>query len=304
MLGVQGGPVATHYRHTQVGWVMIGSLTAALVLVVPLVPFSGVPVAARVALAVVALAFVVFSSLTTEVDQHEVRLHYTTGLVRRRVALAEVRRCRTVRNSWLHGWGIRRLRNGWMWNVSGLDAVELEWRDGSVFRIGTDEPQALAHAIQQAAPGLGGTPASREEPRATGGPRTALIAAVLVLVGTVAFVTPFYLQTRPPVLTLGEDALRVDSLFYGDTYPLAAMSEVSLLQRLPRAQRTNGFAGAGLLRGRFRVEGLGEGKLFVDSGAPPFLLIKLERSFVIVSAAEPNETVALYDRLRQRLASR
>jgi hypothetical protein len=35
----------------------------------------------------------------------------------------------------------------WVWNVSGLDAVELTLRSGRRFRIGTDEPEELAKAI-------------------------------------------------------------------------------------------------------------------------------------------------------------
>jgi hypothetical protein len=35
-----------------------------------------------------------------------------------------------------------------VWNVSGFQAVELTLKDGSRFRIGTDEPEALVHAIE------------------------------------------------------------------------------------------------------------------------------------------------------------
>ena len=48
------------------------------------------------------------------------------------------------------GWGIRLIPNGWLWNVSGLGAVELSLVNGQRFRIGTDEPEQLATAIQGA----------------------------------------------------------------------------------------------------------------------------------------------------------
>ena len=38
---------------------------------------------------------------------------------------------------------------GWMYNVSGLDAVEIELKGGGRFRIGTDEPDELVRAIRQ-----------------------------------------------------------------------------------------------------------------------------------------------------------
>jgi hypothetical protein len=34
-----------------------------------------------------------------------------------------------------------------MWNISGLDAVEIEYKDGTRFRIGTADPQGLLNAL-------------------------------------------------------------------------------------------------------------------------------------------------------------
>jgi len=53
-----------------------------------------------------------------------------------------------VRNQWWWGWGIRLIPGGWLYNVSGLDAVELKMKNGRIFRIGTDEAQRLAEFIQ------------------------------------------------------------------------------------------------------------------------------------------------------------
>jgi len=38
----------------------------------------------------------------------------------------------------------------WVYNVSGLEAVEVTLRSGKRFRIGTDEPEALLTALQRA----------------------------------------------------------------------------------------------------------------------------------------------------------
>jgi hypothetical protein len=62
----------------------------------------------------------------------------------------EIRDARAVRNRWFYGWGIRLTPHGWMFNVSGLDAVELDLPNGRRFRNGTDEPERLLAAIRQA----------------------------------------------------------------------------------------------------------------------------------------------------------
>ncbi len=48
---------------------------------------------------------------------------------------------------------------GWLYNVSGTDAVELKMKNGKRYRIGTDVPGELAEAIRQAIKGNGLKPA-------------------------------------------------------------------------------------------------------------------------------------------------
>jgi hypothetical protein len=40
--------------------------------------------------------------------------------------------------------------HGWLYNVAGRGAVEITLKGGRRFRIGTDEPERLCYAIQQA----------------------------------------------------------------------------------------------------------------------------------------------------------
>ena len=89
-----------------------------------------------------------FSRLVVEIDRRELRCFFGPGWIRRRFALDQIRSVETVRNRWWYGWGIRRAPSAWMFNISGLDAVELTLASGKRFRIGTDEPQQLADAIR------------------------------------------------------------------------------------------------------------------------------------------------------------
>jgi len=72
------------------------------------------------------------------------------GKVRKRFRIEDIESSRVVRNRWYYGLGIRKIQNGWLYNVSGLDAVELQMKDGRRFRIGTDEPYELLEAIEVA----------------------------------------------------------------------------------------------------------------------------------------------------------
>jgi hypothetical protein len=53
-----------------------------------------------------------------------------------------------VKNPWYYGWGIHLIPGGWLYNVSGWEAVELQMKNGNKYRIGTDDPQGLMDAIR------------------------------------------------------------------------------------------------------------------------------------------------------------
>lgn len=138
------------YRHTQFGWVMLASVAATFVLLAgiaaALPPGEAAPM--LVVIPVLALVFLLFINLTVTVDSEVVRLSFGIGLIRKKFPLAEIKSVKPVRNSWWYGWGIRWTPHGWLFNVSGLDAVELELKNGRCYRIGTDQPGQLAGAIQ------------------------------------------------------------------------------------------------------------------------------------------------------------
>lgn len=139
-----------NYRHTQVGYVTLVVLLVVALAVVALASPSARPVTIGVAI-LLAVCAVLFSSLTVEVTHDELRFHFGPGFWRKRFALFDVAAANPTESYWLEGWGIRITPRGMLYNVSGTEAVEIELRSGQRFRIGTDEPEALAQALQAAA---------------------------------------------------------------------------------------------------------------------------------------------------------
>lgn len=139
------------YRHTQVGWTMIVLVVAVVLAELTIVAFSEPQGTLALALsgalvAIVAVMLALFSTLTVVVDDQAVRLWFGFGSLRREVMLADVIAARKVRNHWYAGWGVRIIPGGRLYNVGGLDAVELEMDNGRVVRVGTDQPDALLAA--------------------------------------------------------------------------------------------------------------------------------------------------------------
>jgi len=135
------------YRHTQIGRLPFALLVPALIGLGVLMAVSF-----HWSLPVVFLTLVVilatFGALTVTVDAERVRIRFGLGLVQRSWPFRRIRSVRAVRSSPLYGWGIRKIRGGWLYNVSGLQAVELELNDGQKVRIGTDEPGELVRVIE------------------------------------------------------------------------------------------------------------------------------------------------------------
>ena len=133
------------YRHVQVGWWLI---TAFLSLEVMVLMMSGLGTAIFTSLLIVPLVLaVVFGWLTVEVDDERVCCFFGMGWPRRRLPLDKIAGVEVVRNKWWYGFGIKLTPSGWMFNIQGLDAVQVELKSGKKFRIGTDEPEDLAEAI-------------------------------------------------------------------------------------------------------------------------------------------------------------
>ncbi len=141
----------TPYRHTQYGWVNVG--LAAVIFGVTTAVLGAGSAAPTAILVIAVTALLLFSVLTVTVDATHVSARLGIGLIKRRIPLTDVVSVTPVRNRWWHGWGVRVIPGGIMYGVYGLSAVELVLTDGSRFRIGTDEPDALTRAINQRRPG-------------------------------------------------------------------------------------------------------------------------------------------------------
>jgi hypothetical protein len=98
------------------------------------------------------LVMILFSRLTVTVTNESIVTSFGVGWPRHTETLENVLTVAAVRNTWIQGWGIRKISGGWMYNVQGYGGVELDLRSGKKFRIGTDEPTELEAAIAMVIP--------------------------------------------------------------------------------------------------------------------------------------------------------
>jgi hypothetical protein len=141
----------TIYRHTQIGRAILYStvITALVALLL-----AGLFPGARMGIVISVILLVVaglFSRLTITIDDDYLRASFGPGLVLRKIKVAEIDSCDPIRIRWWYGWGIHLTPYGWLYNVSGFDAVVVTLRNRRRVSLGTDEPAQLAAAIRRAA---------------------------------------------------------------------------------------------------------------------------------------------------------
>lgn len=149
----------TVYRHTQRGVVILVFLGCGVLFVLGGLFVAANQTALIAVLAVLVVCAALFRSMSIEIGSDILAWSFGPGLIRKSVRIADVQYAQVVRNRWFYGWGIHWTPHGWLYNVSGLGAVEIRLKSGKRFRPGTDEPEAVVHAIENA----GSAPAGRDE---------------------------------------------------------------------------------------------------------------------------------------------
>jgi hypothetical protein len=133
------------YQHTQHGTVILVAMLSAAALMAIAGTFAS-PILFIGMVFMLAMAWL-FSALTIEIAEGELRWRFGPGLIRNRVRLADITSVRAVRSWYFEGWGIHWSRFGWLYNVSGCDAVAVRLRNGRGFALGTDQPELLARLL-------------------------------------------------------------------------------------------------------------------------------------------------------------
>ena len=115
---------------------------------------GGLVIASLITFAISAAVVWLMLALTLVVEVRDDVLHvHLKPLKRRMVAYGDIVNVEAVRYRPIveyGGWGLRRGRNGWAYNVSGNQGVRLDLRDGSDLLIGSQRFVELAAAIDKA----------------------------------------------------------------------------------------------------------------------------------------------------------
>jgi hypothetical protein len=143
------------YKTKQIGWMII-ILTVGVLLgiflflpkLMAMDPNAGV--AFYSTSGVFFFVLLLFYQMETSIDEKVIEIKFGIGLIKKTIPIADIESVTAVKNSWWFGWGIRLTPYGWLWNISGYDAVELlKKSDGKKFRIGCKDSAELESEIKK-----------------------------------------------------------------------------------------------------------------------------------------------------------
>ena len=147
-----------HYENTQPGtfirvmtgsWVFFFGVLAVVMLVLGQKEAAiGLGVVTVMAAVILGIVYALFHSLTVRVSRSDIALSFGVGLIRKQFPIGDISSASIVQNRWYNGFGIRKIRGGWLYNVSGFDAIEIQLKNERKYRIGTDQPKELLVVVE------------------------------------------------------------------------------------------------------------------------------------------------------------
>lgn len=237
------------------------------------------------------ICLLLFYQLTISVDNNSISFSLGIGLAGKSYKLSEIKSCKAVKNPALYGVGIRMISNGWLYNVSGTGAIELQFKNRkSIVRIGTDKPEEIADIVNRL---MTKDPVTGNVH--SGSPRMSNPAWIIVVL---LFILPAALLLsgkQESVIYTSQDGLEIEG-FYGLSIPFTDLIEVDTVSTLPKiAIKTNGYSMGNTKIGNFKFKNGEQAKLFVENGFPPYIYIRSKNNKpVYINYEKREQTIDLY----------
>jgi len=230
-------------KFTQIGTISLIVMTPFLIFSLIMIIASGfkdliiVSIFGFIALTLVACLFI-FYKLTIYINDTSISFKLGIGLITRKYLIADILSCKTVRNDPLYGIGIRMIPGGCLYNVSGLSAVELIFKNKKAkVRIGTDKPDEIAEILSRK------IKVEKSEINYNQKNKSGYLLSVIIILIILTFPTLLILSgSRDTEVTSTISDFRIKGM-YGLTIKYSEIKQLDTISRLPGIKvRTNGYA--------------------------------------------------------------
>jgi hypothetical protein len=202
------------------------------------------------------ISLLFFYKMVIEIDSTNISFKMGIGIIGKSYNISEIESCKPVKDSFLNGWGIHKIRNGWFYNVSGFNAIELTFKNtGKRIWIGTNKPDEITEMIN----GLINKTQDQDSNytslnKSNSKSKNTYIAVAIVLAIVVLFNLYQYQSVR---ITLKENQFEISGE-YGFSVNYSYIVVFDTISQMPGIEmRTNGFALGKVCKGNFRLTNTG-----------------------------------------------
>jgi hypothetical protein len=285
-------------KYTQFGTLSVIVMSSCLIFCIVMMLISGfndiapIGVLSFVALIMI-ICLLIFYKLTIYIDDTYIKFKLGIGLIAKKYLISDIQNCKSVHNNPIYGVGIRKIPKGWLYNVTGLSAIELSFKNQkSIVRIGTNQPDKIAEEISRLI--IPDHSESFSEYKEKTGKTLAMIITIMVFF----FITILIITgLRETGVTTTKSDIRIKGM-YGLKINYSDIIQLDTISKLPGIRlRTNGFAFAKNLKGNFRLQDQENAKLFIKAGTPPYILIRTKDLNIYLNNKDPKKTVDLFKTL-------
>lgn len=122
------------------------------------------------------------------------------------------------------------------------------------------------------------------------------LIVLFILIPTVGITG--YESISKTTVTLASNEYKISAGLESKTIDASKITDVYLKDTIPRYSKINGYNGGSIYRGKFSVDGFGDGYLFLEAKNGPYLYIISGKDFVIINNRDAAKTKQLYSKLK------
>jgi hypothetical protein len=285
------------YKFTQFGTFSVSVLLPLLAFILALLLFSPKSDNAFIVIMtllclVLIMCILAFYKLSININESEITFRLGIGFIKKSYPLINIEYCKPVKNSPWYGIGIRITPDGWLYNVSGLYAIELGFKNKKRIRIGTDKPEEISQIINKII-----NKSYSDLIIDTSHRSYKLFVVFTLLIGLILPATLIIFGTLDTNLECHDSFIKIKGM-YGMSIKYSDITRIDTLNSLPRIKiRTNGFAFGKVLKGHFRLYDKSNVKIFIKKGIAPYIYIKTNEDDLYLNFNKSETTRAVYQKI-------
>jgi hypothetical protein len=245
------------------------------------------------------LSLVFFYKIDIEIDKVHIAFKMGIGIFGKSYNISEIESCNPVKNSFFYGWGIHKIPNGWIYNVSGFDSIELSFKNTcKKIRIGTNKPDEITDYITSL---LKLTPVNKEGNYISLNNSKSKSKNIFIAVAVTIIIVVFFnlYQYQPVNIDLKVNHFEISGA-YGFSIKYQHIALIDTINQLPVTEmKTNGFALGKVCKGNFRLKNIGSAILFINYNVSPFVHMILKNGQVIYfNLNNRQSTIEMFDKIK------